>query len=79
MLFPRFWRCARASAGESFIEFAPHPIETPLLLDRCRGWRRRGLFLESQMKSLVAPILLRMPPVNPIELNPQFEPPDRQR
>jgi hypothetical protein len=65
--------------GPLGIEFAPQPIETPLLLDRCGGRRLRGRLLEREMKALMAPILFRMAAIDAIELNAQLEPPDRQR
>ena len=59
------------------IELGPHPIEAPLLVLRRRGRRRRGLLLKGQMKPLVPPVLLGMPRVDPIELNPELQPPPR--
>lgn len=60
------------------IEFTAHPIEATLL--RCRRGRgRRGRFLlQRQMESLMSPVLLRVPWINPIELDAQLEPPHRQ-
>ena len=60
------------------IELAPHAIEPPLAAPRRRRRRRRRLLLQRQMKALVPAILLRMPGVDPIELDPQLQPPHRQ-
>jgi hypothetical protein len=60
------------------VEFAPQPVKPALLLRRrCRRWSGR-LFLQRQVESLMAPILLRMAGINPIELDAQFQPPHRQ-
>ncbi len=64
--------------GTLRIKLTAEPIKAYLLLSRCRGRRRRGLFLQRQMKSLMAPILLGMAGRNPIQLNAELQPPHRQ-
>ena len=60
------------------IKLAPHAIKPPLLgLARGRGCQRR-LLLQRQVKPLVAPVLLRVPRIDPIQVNSQLQPPHRQ-
>ena len=54
------------------IEFGPHLIKAPLLLRCRRGRRGAGLFLQREMESLVASILLGMARLNALEVNAQF-------
>ena len=54
------------------------PIKPPLLLRRRRRGRRGRLLLQRQMKPLMPPILLGMARINPIELDAELQPPDRQ-
>ena len=53
-------------------------IETGLLLQR--GGRRGlgGLFLQGEMHPFVAAILLGMPRCDPLDLNTESQPPDRE-
>src|ERR1700752_5501979 len=74
---------ARALVSQRFVwplrvEFSAHAVKPRLLLPRRPGGRRRRLLLQRQMKALVTPVLFRVPRSDPIELNPQLEPPHRQ-
>ena len=60
------------------IKLAPDAIKPPLLRRACSRGRPRRLLLQGQVKPLVAPVLLRVPRIDPIQVNPQFQPPDGQ-
>ena len=68
-IVPRRRRLAERFVRTHGIEFPPHPIKPPLLLPHRGRRRRRGLLLQGEMESLVPSVLLRMPPINPIQLN----------
>jgi len=53
-------------------------VEAGLLLQHVgRGWLG-GFLLQGEMHPLVAAVLLRLPGVDALDLNPQPEPPDRE-
>src|SRR5215213_11322487 len=68
---------AEGFMGAFRVEFAAHPIKPTLLRARRSGRRRRGVLLQGQVKAFVPSVLLRMPAIDPIELNAQFQPPHR--
>ena len=53
-------------------------VEPGLLLQHVGGGRLRRFLLQREMHALVPPVLLRVPRLDPFDLNPEAQPPHRQ-
>src|SRR5262245_30586325 len=53
-------------------------VEAALLLQHVRGGGLRGFALQREVHALVPSVLLWVPGPDPLDLNPETEPPDRQ-
>ena len=59
------------------VELLHEGIELGLLLEAVDAWRAGGFFLEREMHSLMAAVLLRTAWLDALDVNAKPEPPDR--
>src|SRR5208283_5505998 len=74
----RGWRLPQRFVGPDVVVVAAEAVEDQLLLDGVVAWWPGGLFAERPMHALVPTILLGVPRLDALGLDPKLHPPDRQ-